>query len=127
MEKENHRVEDRFAYETGGTRLGAAVFVADGDTDFFEWHYLSGEDYQETFDDLTSKGYRLVSAGVLERSGGITFGGLWRRVPGTWHARHGLSRPSIKASSTSHVAGFSAYRIQEYADSERFLVIWCKD
>jgi hypothetical protein len=127
VEKEKLRVEDRAGYSVGGTRLGAVVFVDDGDSGFYEWHYLSGDEFQTTFDDLSSKGYRLVSVNVLEDPGGTSFGGVWRKMPGSWYARHGISPAEYQAEFDKISAqGYRLYRIQGYANSDRFAAIWCK-
>ena len=58
---------------------------------------------------------------------GARVGGIWRKVPGTWATQIGLTPQGYQSAFDSYTSqGYRLYRIQGYADSSRFAVIWTK-
>jgi len=120
------RVEDHFAYSLYGVPHHAAIFVGDGDTAFQEWHYMSPGAFQAKFDQNDKAGFRLVSVNAAE-VGDTLLGGVWRKVAGAWIAHTGLTPEKYQQRFLEyHSQGFRVYKIQGYADSERFAAIWTK-
>src|SRR5262249_9829497 len=91
-------------------------------------HNLPSSDYQATFDELKSEGYRITHVNAHE-AGKITyFAGIWIKQDGYEpEARHGLSLASGEsaardfASTDYRMSCFSAYR-EDGAD--KFAAVW---
>ncbi|MGH7563338.1 MAG: hypothetical protein ACREK5_02815 [Gemmatimonadota bacterium] len=121
------RVEDRAAYQVGGQRLWAAVFVKDGSPGFYELHYMPSDTFNARFAKYYDEGFRLWSVDPEELSGGIRYGAIWRPMPGTWPARHGLTPAEYQAEFLKYAGqGYRLHRVRGYADSGRFAAIWRK-
>ncbi len=59
--------------------------------DWIARHGLTSEQYQNTFEDLRKKGYRLISISGYD-SGGARYAAVWKKQSGAeWSARHGLN------------------------------------
>src|SRR5947209_12126754 len=62
-------------------------------------HGLSPAAYQSTFNDLTSKGFRLVAVSGYTSGGAERYAALFMKTSGgAWVARHGLSAASYQAN-----------------------------
>ncbi len=122
------RVEDRVAYEVNGQRRWAAVFVKDAKPGFSERHYMSSDEFNERFASNYDEGLRLTSVDPEELSGGMRFGAIWRPMPGTWPARHGMTPAEYQSEFLKYAGqGFRLYRVRGYANSGRFAAIWTRE
>ena len=121
------RVEDRSAYDVGGQRLWAAVFVKDQSPGFYELHYMPSDTFNARFQKYYDEGFRLWSVDPEELSGGTLYGAVWRPMPGTWPARHGLTPAEYQAEFLKYTGqGYRLHRVRGYANSGRFAAIWRK-
>lgn len=127
VENGKMRLEDRVAYEAGGTRRWAAVFVSDPNPAFAELHYMTPDEYQTKFAEFWDQGLRPWSVDPAELSGGLRFGAIWRPMPNRWIARHGLTPAGYQSTFEEMVEnGYRLHRVRGYANSERFAAIWSK-
>ncbi|MDX2031662.1 MAG: hypothetical protein SF339_13385 [Blastocatellia bacterium] len=120
-------VDEHFAYDTNGGARHAAVFINSPKPPFYEYHYLSSLTFNTIFSALNATGYRQTNMSVAEIDGGRTYGGIWRKIPGAWITKYGLTPAEYQAEFNNYSAqGYRLYRIQGYADSSRFAAIWTK-
>lgn len=96
-------------------------------------HGLSPSEYQETFDALNAKGYRLVSVSGYLSGGKELYAALWTNEQGpAWHARHGLSGDEYQKAFDHHLRqGYrlvwvSAHQYPPLVGSVRYAAIWEK-
>ena len=79
-------------------------------TDWQARHELTGADYQHAFDELVSRGYRLVKVTGAARGGDARYAGIWHRRGGPpWQARHGISEGDYQSAVTN--LGTAGYRV----------------
>lgn len=76
--------------------FAAPAFAAD----WVARHGQTGAQYQETFNDLSRKGYRLVSiSGHQDGRGNARYASIWKKQGGpAWAARHGLDGNQYQAA-----------------------------
>lgn len=121
------RVEDRFTYTANGSPRHAAIFVGDGNTAFYEYHYMSGESFAAKFDELAKAGFKMTSINVEEVSGTFSYGGVWTKGQGGWYAFRGMTASQYQSKFDElGKQGFRLHKVQGYADSDRFAAIWVK-
>lgn len=121
------RVEEHAAYEVGGQRRWAAIFVTDPHPAFHELHYMTSDDYNANFKKFYDQGFRPWSVDPEELGGGILYGAIWRPLPGSWVARHGLTPAEYQTQFEQFTAqGFRLHRVRGYVNSGRFASIWTK-
>jgi hypothetical protein len=127
VKKQHYRVEDQFEYGgAGGSRHHAAIFVKDGPADFYELHDTSFAQFQKSFDDYYKKGYQLqdFNAALLAST---TYGGIWRKKPGYWITHFDVSPADYQNIFWDlQNKGYRLWKIQGYADSQKFGAIWTK-
>src|SRR5205085_12435590 len=105
----------------------AAIFVKDGQSDFYEWHNLSPSAFQKNFDDYFKKGYQLQDINAAEVSGHRSYGGIWMKKPGYWMTYFDLSAQDYQSTFWSlQLQGYRLWKIQGYGDSNLFAAIWTR-
>ncbi len=120
-------VEEQVTYEDNNGARHAAVFISSPKVNFYEYHHMTSLVFNTTFDALNNAGFRLTNMNVAEINGNRSYGGIWRKVPGAWVARYGLTPSEYQDKYEEYAAqGYRLYRIQGYANSERFAAIWTK-
>ncbi len=120
-------VEEQVTYEDNNGARHAAVFISAPKVNFYEYHHMTSLVFNTTFDVLNNAGFRLTNMNVAEINGNRSYGGIWRKVPGAWVARYGLTPSEYQDKYEEYAAqGYRLYRIQGYANSERFAAIWTK-
>lgn len=91
-------------------------------------HGLTGSAYQQTFDALSSQGYRPVLVEGYDTLEGARYAAIWERSSGpAWVARHGLTSEQYQAEFTRLVrAGYRLVHVSGYTDAgrERYAAIW---
>ena len=79
-------------YAVGGEPRFAAIWEKDGGPAFQARHNLTAAQYQQTFDQLTSQGFRLHLVSGYEVGGEPRFAAIWDKVGGpAFQARHNLN------------------------------------
>lgn len=80
-------------------------------------HGLTGAQYQQAFDDLSGKGYRLTSISGYESGGGARYAAVWSKAPGpATAARHGLDAQQYQAAfDTLSKQGYRLTFVNGYA------------
>jgi len=121
------RVEECVTYTDHGAARLAAVFVKDAEHGFYEKHYMDSNALQLSFNTYSGQGFALTNVSAAEINGKTLYTGVWRKRPGTWAARHGMS-PSDYQRNFDEFAknGFRLYEVHGYDNSERFAAVWTK-
>lgn len=79
-------------YGVNGQALYAAVFEQRGGGAWQARHGLTGQQYQQTFDQLVAQGYRPICVSGYSVNGQALFTAVFeQRGGGAWQARHGLT------------------------------------
>lgn len=93
-------------------------------------HGLTGAQYQNVFNDLTGKGYRLIAVSGYDRGGKARYAALWIKKGGPkWVARHGLTPQQYqKAFDKYGKDGYRLVFINGYAigNKPHYAAIWEK-
>lgn len=120
-------VDEHVAYNTSNGARHAAVFISSPKPAFYEYHYMSSAVFNSTFAALNAQGFRQTNMDVEEIGGGRTYGGIWRKIPGSWITLYGMTAQDYQTNFDTYASqGYRLYRIQGYADSDRFAAIWTK-
>jgi CubicO group peptidase (beta-lactamase class C family) len=87
-----YRVDRVDAFDAAGAVRFNALFSPDQGSRWRAFHGLTGGDYQELFDDLTSRGYRPRQVDSYRSGGGVRYAGVFVREDGPdFAAYHGLT------------------------------------
>lgn len=120
-------VEEHVAYDTNGGARHAGIFVSSPTPVTAELHYLSFAVFNSLLAPLKAQGYKQTNMNVEEIGGGRSYSGVWRKVAGTWAMEYNLTPQEYQSAFEDYRAqGYRLYRIQGYADSDRFAAIWTK-
>lgn len=91
-------------------------------------HGLTSDQYQQTFDEMASMGYRLLCVSGYDVDGQAYYAGIWAREDGpAWEARHGLTADQYQELfDTLPARGFRPVRVNAYtvAGRDLFATIW---
>lgn len=114
-------------YTVGGRDYFAAIWEASPSGAWVARHGMSSSEYQQEFDRLVGRGYRLVHvSGYGSRS--EKYAALWQQVSGpAWIARHGMSGSQYQAAFDSYVAdGYHLKLVGGYPTTRgtRYVAIW---
>lgn len=98
-----------------------------------EWaarHGLTGAQYQQAFNDMNQKGFRLTSISGYDVGGGARYAALWSKAPGPVSAaRHGLDPAQYQAAfNTMSQQGYRLTFVNGYAVAGKpyYAGIWQK-
>ena len=120
-------IEEHVAYDTNSGVRHAAVFVSSPTPVTYEIHYLSSLTLNSLLPALKAQGYKQTNMDVEEIGGGRVYGGIWRKIPGTFALEYNLTPQEYQSAFEDYSAlGYRLYRIQGYSDSDRFAAIWTK-
>ena len=120
-------VEEHVAYDTNSGVRHAGVFVSSSKPVTYEVHYLSSLTLTSLLPALKAQGYKQTNFDVEEINGGRLYGGIWRKIPGTYAMEYNLTPQEYQSAFEDYSAlGYRLYRIQGYSDSDRFAAIWTK-
>jgi Bacterial tandem repeat domain 1/TIR domain len=90
--RSGRRLLDRSGFGVNGQALYAAIFEKSSGPAWIAHYRLTDEQRQQTFDQLTDQGYRLVSRNGYSINGQIFFTGIFEQRSGPpWTARSGLT------------------------------------
>ena len=98
-------------YGVNGQALYAAIFEQRSGTAWQARHGLTGQQYQQTFDQLVAQGYHPVCVSGYDVNGQTLYAAVFEQseVP-SWQARHGLSSAQYQQTFDQLVA--QGYRLQ---------------
>jgi hypothetical protein len=89
---EGYRLRMVSGYAVGGQDLYAALWDADESVAWQARHGLTADQYQSTFNQLTSQGYRLTWVSTYAVSGGDLYAAIWDKSAGpAWQAHHRMN------------------------------------
>ena len=93
-------------------------------------HALTSDQYQSTFNDLVSKGYRLNYVTGYTIDNGDRYAAVWEKKESpAWVARHGLSSSQYQQAFDTYVGqGYRPVLVNGYTVSgqDRYVAIWDK-
>jgi hypothetical protein len=108
----------------------AAIWQQGPNTPWQARHGLTGEQYQTTFDQLVSQGYRLVQVCGYSEWLDARYAAIWSQADGpAWEARHGLSAIDYQNTFDTLVGqGYRLKNVSGYAinGEARYAGIWEK-
>ncbi len=91
-------------------------------------HGLSGEQYQQAFNQMVQQGFRLVDVSGYAVGGQERYAALWELRPGpAWQARHGLTPEQYQQTFDQlQQQGFRPVHVDGYmvGGQERYAAIW---
>ena len=92
LSAQGYRLVHVSGYTSGGEDRYAAIWEQRGGPPWQARHGLTAEQYQQTFDELNSQGYRLIQVCGYGSDGTDRFAAIWeQRSSPAWQARHGLT------------------------------------
>ena len=125
---QGYRLTDIDAYSVGGKGYYAAVWSKTGSGAWVARHGLQAPAYQQTFDNLTAKGYAPAFIDAMSLGSGL-FAGFWQKSGGAWVARHGLSGQKYQQEFNKWVGqGYRLVDVSGYSvnGQARYAAIWKK-
>lgn len=122
-----YRLEDYVSYEMDRVKYQGAIFVLNSDKGFLFWKNMTAGEFQQKFNEMDAKGWRMVNMNISNASDGRIFAGIWRSVAGQWAAYAELSAAQYQEQFSDFSAnGLRPYKLQGYGSPARFGVIWTK-
>ncbi|MCA9914782.1 MAG: hypothetical protein KC496_15620, partial [Anaerolineae bacterium] len=80
-------------YSEGANARYNAIWEQRSDFAWEARHGLTAEQYQEAFNNLVNRGYRLTNISGYAINGEARYAAIWQQRPGpAWQARHGMTR-----------------------------------
>ncbi|GAB1318292.1 Beta-lactamase [Madurella fahalii] len=125
----------RLSYVSGYTINNAARYAAVWDKSASSaWqarHGMTAAQYQSTFDNLLSQGYRLRLVNGYAVGNSARFAAIWDKsaAPGAWIARHGMTAAQYQTNFNNFVGqGYRLVHVSGYAQGgqARYAAIWEK-
>ncbi|PZD70769.1 hypothetical protein C1752_09165 [Acaryochloris thomasi RCC1774] len=128
---QGYQLVDVSGYESNGQALYAALWQKRGGTTPWQArHGMSVSQYQQTFNDLVGKGYRLTHVSAYNVGGKARFAAIWRKGGNVqWQARHGMTSSQYQAKFDSLVS--QGYRLSTVSGYEvngiaKYAALWVK-
>jgi hypothetical protein len=91
------------------------------------WRYtgiLTSGNFDQKIDDYKADGFLPVSFNAASRTTGLRFSGIFEDVSGCWKVAWGLTPAGYQSYvSQQSQLGYRVWKVQGYADSERYGVI----
>lgn len=125
---QGYRLVDVDAYSVQGKGYYAAIWSKTGGGAWVARHGLKAPAYQQTFDNLTAKGYAPQFIDAMSWGNGL-FAGFWEKSPGAWVARHGMTSQKYQQEFNKWTA--QGYRVTDVSGytvngQARYAAIWKK-
>lgn len=113
---EGYRPIQVSGYGLKGEERYAAIWEKRESPGFQARHGLSATQYQQTFDQLVSEGYRLVDVSGYEIKGQDRYAAIWEeRTDWPWQARHGLDSAHYQQAFDELIRqGYRLVRVSGY-------------
>ena len=69
----------------------------------------------------------LTNVNAAEIAGKTVYSGVWRKQPGSWVAKHGMTPQDYQAQFDQLTSsGYRLHQVYGYDNSERFAAVWVK-
>jgi len=128
LTQQGYRPRDVSGYEAGGSARYATIWIRSSGPLFEARHGMTADQYQQTFNELTAKGYRLTRVSGYAVAGEPFFAAIFELASGpNWMARHGLDARHYQAEFDRAVAqGYRLRQVSGYSVNDRpyFAAIW---
>jgi CubicO group peptidase (beta-lactamase class C family) len=115
-------------YSVQGQAQFAAIWEKRTDPEWQARHGMTGAQYQQTFDQLRSQGFRPIQVSGYEVNGQARFAAIWERSSGPeWQARHGMTGAQYQQTFDQlRGQGFRPVQVNGYSvrGRARFAAIW---
>lgn len=123
--KDKMRVEECVAYTDHGVAKLAGVFVNDAEKAFYEKHNMDSNALQSSFNTYAGQGFALTNVNAANIAGKTLYSGVWRKQPGSWVAKHGMTPKSYQEEFDQLTkGGYQLYQVYGYNNSEQFAAVW---
>jgi murein DD-endopeptidase MepM/ murein hydrolase activator NlpD len=121
------RLEDYFAYDFNGTPLHSVLLTSNRQSPFAFSGLLSAAALDQLLDDYLEEGLVPVNFNVASLGGTSYYSAIFRDLPGCWRISIGKSPAEYQEFAETMVGqGYRIEKIQGYADSQRFGVLFSK-
>jgi hypothetical protein len=128
LAQQGYRLVHVSGYSVRGTARYAGIWEQSPGPEWQARHGMSGAEYQSTFDQLASQGYRLVQVCGYRVNVSVLFAAIWeKRIGPAWTARHGLTSSEYQKEFNAQVAaGKRLVNVCGYSDTgiARFAALW---
>jgi hypothetical protein len=118
-------------YTVQGQDFFAAIWEKSPGAAWVARHGMSADDYQATFNDLVSKGFRLALVSGYAEGNQARYAAIWDKSPtSAWVARHGMSGDDYQAEFNKNVGkGFRLAMVSGFqvAGQTLYAAIWDKN
>ncbi len=92
LAQQGYRLRTMSGYEVGGQDLYAALWDKDDSVAWQAHHRMTADQYQATFNQLSSQGYRLTWVSTYAVSGEDLYAAIWDKSEGpAWQAHHRMN------------------------------------
>lgn len=127
---QGYRLVSVSGYGSGGQDRYAAIWEKRDGPEWQARHGLTAEQYQQTFNELTSQGYRLIYVSGHTNDGKDRYAAIWEKRDGPeWQARHGLTAEQYQRTFNELSSqGYRLIQVSGYGSNgrSRFAAIWEK-
>jgi CubicO group peptidase (beta-lactamase class C family) len=116
------------AHEVGGQLHYEGIWEQRGGPPLEARHGMSAAQYQQTFNDLTHQGYRLLHVSGYTSGGNATYAAIFEKSAGpVWVARNGLTAAQYQAAFDGYTR--QGYRLKEVSgyhvgSDDQYAAIW---
>jgi len=128
LTSQGYRLTDVCGYEVGGQDRYAAIWEQRAGPPWEARHGMTSAQYQQTFDELQTRGYRLVHVSGYGVGGQDFYAAIWEKRNGPpWQARHGMTSAEYQQAFNSLTS--QGYRLTdvcgyEVGGQDRYAAIW---
>ncbi len=123
-----YRLVQVSGYSVNNEERYAAIWEQSSGPAWEARHGLSNAQYQAAFDDLTSRGYRLVQISGYSVNNEERYAAIWEQRGGpAWEARHGITNAQYQAAFNDLTSrGYRLIQVSGYSvnNEERYAAIW---
>ncbi|MEH2072309.1 MAG: hypothetical protein V7K47_29860 [Nostoc sp.] len=127
---QGYRLVHVSGYAVNGQDRYAAIWEKSDGPAWVARHGLTSSQYQATFDQLVSQGYKLVDVSGYSVNGQARYAAIWQNSDGeAWVARHGLTSSEYQSTFDQLVGqGYRLVHVSGYNvnGQDRYAAIWDK-
>lgn len=125
---QGYRLTHISGYTVYGEDCYAAIWEQSAGPPWEARHNLTASQYQQTFDELSAQGYRLVHISGCTNGGEDRYAAIWEQREGPpWHAHHGLTAEQYQQTLNElDSQGYRLIQVCGYGGNgtDRFAAIW---
>jgi hypothetical protein len=130
LKDQGYRLTDVSGYYVGGQARYGAIWEKRNGPPWEARYGLTSAQYQQTFDDLTKRGYRLVHISGYGIDGQVFYTGIWEQRSGPdWQARYDMTAAEYqRVSDDLKGQGYRSTDVSGYdvGGQARYAAIWEK-